>query len=242
VAVSPPAADAPRADAHPGSSCPRCGAPHDDDQEYCLECGIRLPQPDTFPARLGVRWRRRVGWYPGDWLWPALVLLLLAAGGAGAAVLYASRSEPAQTLVATSPPGRITTQVASTRAQPTTQATSTTAQTTAPATTAPPPSPPPPPKQTKPIGWPAGRTGYTVVLASVPTTRGRATAVAQAQRAINAGLTQVGILQSSSFSTLHPGYYVIFSGVSPTQSGTAGALTAAQGSGYAAAYVREVSP
>ena len=62
--------------------------------------------------------------------------------------------------------------------------------------------------------WPAGQTGYTVVLGSTPLSSGLASARAEAARASRAGLPHVGVLVSSRFATLHPaGYYVIFSGV-----------------------------
>lgn len=61
--------------------------------------------------------------------------------------------------------------------------------------------------------WPAGTEGWTVVLGSFPQTGGRATAEAKARRARARGLTQVGVLDSSRYASLHPGYWVVFSGV-----------------------------
>ena len=81
-----------------------------------------------------------------------------------------------------------------------------------------------------------------MILASIPATRGRDAAVDQARRAIAAGLTGVGILNSSSFSSLHPGYFVIFTGVRDSEAATARDLTAAQTGGYARAYVRQITP
>ena len=68
-------------------SCPRCGAPREPDQEYCLECGLRLPATSGGLARARRGWVKRVGWYPGDWIWTTLLALVVAAGGAGVAIV-----------------------------------------------------------------------------------------------------------------------------------------------------------
>ncbi len=51
------------------------------------------------------------------------------------------------------------------------------------------------------------------MLTSLPVSGGPARAKAKALRALKHGLTQVGVLVSSSYPSLHPGYYVVFSGV-----------------------------
>ncbi len=61
--------------------------------------------------------------------------------------------------------------------------------------------------------WPRGLDGWTVVLLSSPATRGQTKPLALATGAARRGLTQVGVLDSSAFASLHPGYYVVFSGV-----------------------------
>ena len=55
--------------------CPRCGTPYSPSQEYCLECGAKLPTRSGVVALLGSAWRKRLGWYPGDWIWPSLLAL-----------------------------------------------------------------------------------------------------------------------------------------------------------------------
>src|SRR5581483_12262640 len=58
-------------------TCPRCGARRSADQRYCLDCGLLLPVVSgTLPA-LRRRWLRRFGWYPGDFVWAALLALLV---------------------------------------------------------------------------------------------------------------------------------------------------------------------
>jgi hypothetical protein len=56
------------------------------------------------------------------------------------------------------------------------------------------------------------KTGYTVILASIPLADGAAVARAFARDAIGAGIRRVGILDSSHFASLAPGYYAVFSG------------------------------
>src|SRR4029450_8668740 len=83
---------------------------------------------------------------------------------------------------------------------------------TAPHHTTPPPTTPHPPRTRTLAAWPKGRSGWTLVLASLPASAGRKAAVGKARQALDAGLTQVGVLDSSEFSSLHPGYFVVFSG------------------------------
>ena len=70
-----------------GGECPRCGTPYEPYQEYCLECGLRLPVTAGLIPVLATAWRRRVPWYPGDWIWPVLGALIIASLGAALAIL-----------------------------------------------------------------------------------------------------------------------------------------------------------
>ena len=210
----------------PGT-CPRCGAPFRAGQEYCLECGLRLAPT---AARLD-RWRRQP-WYPGDWIWPVLVFILLAGIGALIAVL-ATRSSSNETIVATPPP--VTTSGGGRAAAP---SATTRAPTTAPATTAARRTPRARPGRL--IAWP-DRSGYTVVLQSIPTTSGRTQATQIARRALGNGLRQVGVIDSSNYSSLHPGYYVVFTGVYDSLDQAQAALGAAKTAGFTLAYARPVT-
>ena len=91
------------------------------------------------------------------------------------------------------------------------------------------------------ISWPAGKDGYSVFLRSVPVSEGRGPAEAAAEQAIDAGLPQVGILTSSSYSSLNPGYYVTFTGIYDTQNQAQNALSNARSKGFPTAYVRQVA-
>jgi hypothetical protein len=216
--------------------CPRCGTPYSASQEYCLECGSRLPARSGVVARLGSTWRRRLGWYPGDWIWPALLALLVAAAaGAASALWLADRSSANdQTVVATSP-GASSLQQTQTAPEPTTSSTTATTATTAPA------PPPPAPAKTL-VPWPAGRSGWTVVLDSLPSVNGRAPATAEARQALHLGLKKVGVLDSSQFSSLHPGYFVVFFGVYDTQAAAQSSIIDAHQKGYGGAYPRRITP
>lgn len=65
------------------------------------------------------------------------------------------------------------------------------------------------------VPWPA-HDGFTVIVAALPARRGLGPARAQALRARQAGLPEVGILLSDRYPDLHPGYYLVFSGIYDT--------------------------
>ena len=223
--------------------CPRCGAPHGPDQEYCLECGYRLQPPPGAFGRLSAAWERRFGWYPSDWVWPVLLGFLIAVAGATAAIVLADAGAESTPIVATQGgPAHLPT---------TAPPTATVALPSVPSATpsGPPatPSTPPPATTTTPrpgvlSAWPAGRNGYTVVLESIPAGgSGRALAVARARSASTAGLPSVGVLDSSRFSSLHPGYFVVFSGIYDSNAQAGRARAAASAKGFQAAYVRQIT-
>ena len=211
--------------------CPHCEAEVAPGQEYCLECGARLPHPHGVMPTLAGAWRAKLRWYPGDWIWAALVLLLVAA--AGAAVAVASTGEaPADTelFVATGAkpvPLATTHEVTSTPTPAQQQRNENRTHK-------------PPKKQTTLITWPFGRTAYTVVLSSFPSATGTGTANGLAQRAMHAGLTDVGILDSSRYTSLHPGYLVVFTGVYESADDAASAQQHAQRLGFGKAYTRQI--
>jgi hypothetical protein len=207
-------------------TCPRCGAAAAAEQEYCLECGLRLPSTGSRFAR------GRRPWYGAPALWSLLALLLLAAIGTAVAVAVTNDQEE-QTLTATAPPAR---------APATTAASTPEATTTAPGTTPPEPATtvvPPGTTSQRPIDWP-DRDGYTIVLESIPTSSSRRRALETARRAIRAGLTDVGVLASSNYPSLQPGYYVVFAGVYDSTAEAVDALAGATDAGFQA-YVRPIS-
>jgi hypothetical protein len=112
---------------------------------------------------------------------------------------------------------------------------------TTPTTSAAAPPPPPPPAASLTI-WPAARSGWTVVLDSLPSVDRRAPAVAEAKQAIHLGLKKVGILDSAQFSSLHPGYFVVFYGIYDSQAAAQSAILDAHRRGYGGAYPRKITP
>ena len=224
--------------------CPRCGTPYVPGQEYCLECGLRLGVQSGFIGTLSSAWRDRFGWYPGDWVWPVLLGLVIAIVGGVVAAVVAGSGKSSGPLVAThagQPREPVTPPETATVALPSVPRGT-------PTTTGPPSTPTTPPPATRsspqPGGltrWPANRNGYTVVVESIPSRAGRAFAVGRARAASRAGLPQVGVLNSNLYSSLHPGYYVVFSGIYSTSSEADAAAQRAASKGFASAYSRQIT-
>jgi hypothetical protein len=194
--------------------------------------------------------RRREVWTSDSplWLWAALAALLLVAAVAGAVAAVALARDDREAAPKSSVPlvttGPGTTDTVGIITQPTitivpptstfgttsTLSTTTTFSTTTLNTTT----------SSGTITWPSGRNGYTIVLKSVPKSEGRSQADAAAQRARSNGLTQVGVLDSSQYSSLNPGYWVTFTGVYDTQMQAQSGLSNARTKGFPTAYVRAI--
>lgn len=89
----------------------------------------------------------------------------------------------------------------------------------------------PSPSESGPAGmieWPAGEDGWTIALASLPQTGGRRLALGRAREARRKGLSPVGILDSSSYASLHPGYWVVFTGIYASEAEATSALQPAK--------------
>lgn len=170
------------------TTCPRCGGSAAAGQEFCLECGLRIPG------------RSRLRPPPADRRRLAIPLAGMAAlafaGGALAIVLTREPAKPATVAVATGGSLVRTSPAADSRSRLT--------------------------------QWPANTNGWTNVLVSVPKIDGRGAAVARAEQARKQGLTKVGVLDSSRYASLHPGYWIVFAGVYPTEPEAASALQRAR--------------
>jgi hypothetical protein len=196
--------------------CPRCSSAREPDQEYCLDCGLRLPPGHGGLARFRRLWLGGFGWYPGDWALGAFLALLIAAGGAAGAIMLGSRSRDAgTTFAALSAPAA----PAAAKARRTARE-----------------------GPSAPATWPTAEPGWTVVLLSVPRERGAEVARARAARAARVGLPDAGYLVSDRFASLHPGYYVVFAGVYSTRDEAEAAVPSARAKGFGGAYVRPVTP
>jgi septal ring-binding cell division protein DamX len=213
--------------------CPRCGTAAEAGQEYCLECGARLGREPT-AATPATAVADRSGW-SAAWILPALLGLVIAILGTGAAIVISGDGEE-PSAIPTATGGSLTVTGGTptlTAPEPTTAAT--TATTTATTTTAPPPVNP------AAITWPRDRRGWTIVLLSLPQSNGRDAAGAQAKKARDGGLRRVGVLDSSRYASLHPGYYVVFQGVFDSEAEASSALQRARAV-FPTAYQREIVP
>ena len=76
--------------------------------------------------------------------------------------------------------------------------------------------------------WPRTVSGWTIVLASIPKAEGRDEAVAVAQQGRTRGLPRVGVLDSSRYASLRPGYWMTFSGRYPSEADATGSLRRAR--------------
>ena len=170
------------------------------------------------------------------WLLPVLLALVVAVAGAVVAIALSDdaerRSAPA---TATGGSLTLTGQETLTAPEPP-AATASTAPRAARAR-----RPPARPSVPRSIVWPADKRGWTIVLLSVPQENGRAAAVERAEEARRGGLRRVGILNSSRFASLHPGYYVVFHGVFDSEAEATSSLRRARGV-VRLAYVRQITP
>lgn len=189
------------------TACPRCGTNVDPRQEYCVECGTRLPGSGavdraTDPSQ---------GWV----LRTVLAFVIALAGTAAAVAATGDGGDSVEVVTATG--GFATVPTSSTL---------------------------PSPSEAGPGGivdWPAGDDGWTIALASVPQTKGRRAAVARAREARRTGLSSVGILDSSRYASLHPGYWVVFTGVYTSEAEATSALEPARKAARTAT-VRRIVP
>src|SRR5581483_7648526 len=92
-----------------------------------------------------------------------------------------------------------------------------------------------------PLTWPAAESGWTIVLVSYPRTTGHDPALATATRAAKAGLPQVGVLDSSLFASLQPGYDVVFTGIYASKDAADAAVATARSAGFGGAYSRQIT-
>ncbi len=189
------------------NECPRCSGAVADGQEFCLECGVRLPGPGAIgrPRDAGQGWALRA----------ALALAAAAIGAAAAVAATESGASSPEVLTATGGFATVPTVTSD--------------------------GPPSDDVPLATVEWPAGDDGWTVVLASLPQTEGRQAAARRAAEARRAGLRSVGVLDSSQYASLHPGYWIVFTGVYGSAAEATSALPDARQFARAAA-VRRVVP
>jgi hypothetical protein len=221
------------------STCPRCGAARDPDQRYCLECGLILPEVSGRLPSLRRRWIRRLGWYPGDWIWVTLLTFVVAAAGAASAIAL-TRHVNDNGKIFTAQPAVSVTEPTAVPTATTPASVDTSKLPTAPEPTTTTPVKPAGPKNGR-FAWPRNENGWTIVLVSYPKTNGRPSALQTADKAARSGLDQVGVLDSSLYASLQPGYYVVFTGVYPSKAEADAAVATARQAGFGGAYSRQIA-
>jgi len=82
--------------------------------------------------------------------------------------------------------------------------------------------------QTGVVEWPTGQNGWTIALATLTQSGGKQAAVAKARSARKAGLPAVGVLDTSRYASLHPGYWLVFTGNYTSEAEATSALQAAR--------------
>ena len=188
--------------APPERKCPRCGAELRPEQEWCLNCG----------AGVGARVAT-----PRGWRWPlAIVGGLLALTLIAFALALVELAGDAETVATPTP-------------TPPAAATPAPTSTAAPSTTSDPSQIPPASGGTAATpqvsDWPAGKTGYTVVLES---SSSKAAADARAKELAGQNIP-VGVLDSSGYASLTQDRYVVFSGQYTTRAEARVALKSLSG-------------
>jgi hypothetical protein len=217
-----------------GRQCPRCGAPMTDDQEWCLTCG----------AAVGTRIVSAPGWRTPIIL--TGVIVVVAAVAVAIAIVQladdtdqvaqnppaAAQASPAPSVAATPTPTPDTGVATPDPALPEASG----QETPEPTATPEPTSTPEPTTTANVASWPSGKSGWTVVLAS-KTSESEANDVAQGF--VDDGIADVGVLRSDDFSSLKPGFWVVYSGEYDSQSQASSAL---DGIDAQDAYIRRIEP
>ncbi len=218
--------------------CPACLSPVRTDQRYCLECGERLlvdeiPPPPSGGSALSNRSTTLLAI-------AAIVLIVVGVGLAWVAlrdpdaggdstdssITATTDTIPTDTAITGTDTGMTDTTMTDTGITDTTMTDTGMTDTGSAAG-----------------GWPEGQTGWAVILASKSqATFQESDAQVVADEATAAGVPMVGVLDSSLFPSLNPGYWAVFSGPYATREEAETAAATIQGQGYADAYAREVQP
>jgi cell division septation protein DedD len=204
-----------------GQRCPRCGAPMGERQEWCLNCG----------AAVGTRVESAPGWRVPFAIAGAILAIAAIAIIIALVQLADDTGEVAQNQPAAStptPPPAVT---------PEASVTPDPALPEASGMATPEPTPQTPSGDTSADAeWPAGETGWTVVLAadsSESDARGKADDFAQD------GIAGVGVIDTDDFGSLEGDLWVVFAGHYATQAEASEAL---DGIDAKDAYIRRLVP
>ena len=202
--------------------CPRCGSAMSEQQEWCLSCG----------AAVGTHVVAAPGWRTPI----AIAGAILALAAIAIAVAIVQLADDTDRVAQQPPPAA---------AAPTPTAsplpTATPEESLTPDPTIPEASGTEQDETTPTAGladaeWPAGETGWTVVLGSDSSEED---AQAKADRFAADGISGVGILDSDDFAAFGADVFVVFAGVYDSQSEASEALDGIDAKG---AYIRRVAP
>jgi septal ring-binding cell division protein DamX len=231
----------------PERRCPRCGSTLAADQEWCLNCGAAAGTEVVEPR----------GWRVPLYLGGGLAALAVI-GVILAIVALASRNDvvsqnPTPTPNNAAPPAASATPSPLPTLTPLPSATpspdpSATASPEPSATPSPEPTTSPEPTPTEDPGtredgtgstfpgWSGADGDYTIIIESSKTQSGAETV---AQKAQDAGESDIGILKSDDYSSLNGGYYVVFTGTYSSKSEAEAALDGVKAK-HKDAYVRQI--
>jgi hypothetical protein len=234
---SPPP-DAPVPAGPPERRCPRCGSAMAPDQEWCLACGAAAVT-EVVEAR---------GWRVPLYLGGGLVALAILGVIIAIVALSDGKEQVAGTPTpgpqASVPPGQTVSPIPTTSAIPTVTAAPTTDPNSTPdATISPVPTETATPDSTVDSGgsgsfpgWTGADGDYTIIIESADSQAAAEKVATKAQD--EDGLT-VGILESSQYSSLNGGYYVVFTGDYSSKSDAQAELDGVRDS-FPDAYVRQI--
>jgi hypothetical protein len=228
--------------------CPACLATVEPGQQYCLACGERLT-PGGPGDPLGPRRT------PPTALVIAVGLLLLLLGGFGIAYGFTRGEDTSTKAASTATATGTTTAAGSLSAPPTASSAAVPTFTSVPATTSQQPtfstttvptsSTTTPTTTATPVeknDWPSGRDGWAVLLMSRDNTQFDFAYITQQKTAAQSkGVSNAGVLNSDDFSTLNPGWWVLYMGPYTSKSAAQAAVPTAVSHGYSDAYVRHVA-
>ena len=191
--------------------CPRCGAAMTEEQEWCLRCG----------AAVGTRIAAAQGWRV-PFLITGLLVILAAIAVAIAIIQLADDTDEVPATVSPTPtPSAVQTPAPTPTPTLTPDPAATATPTPTPSATPTPTTTPDPGNAGAVAEWPAGESGWTVVLAS----KSSEDAARDTAEDFSAeGIPEVGILNSDDFSSLKAGFWVVYAGQFDSQAEATEAL------------------
>jgi type IV secretory pathway VirB10-like protein len=207
----------------------------------CLECGQDLTR--TYKRARGTRF----------WVAAGIAAVLAVGIGAGFAIgaltndkqkkdakVASAKTTPTVPQATAVPPAAITPPAATPSGPSGPTGTTIPPASVPPATATPPPTTPTTPSTPSSgiASWPAGKTAYTVVLVSA---KSHKQANAKAQEAVSRGI-DAGVLHSNDYSSLNPGYWVVFAGQYSSASEASSHIQEYAGKGFSGGYPRQVKP